>query len=178
MKLKEMLIRSATGDEEMTLQLISKFQFLIKSYSRKLGEEDTYYDLQLKFLELLPLIAQQSQLETDAQIIAYVQQAIKNEYIALSKKAVGYKKAFAKLPTDPDQMQWLFTSLGSKTDDYSAIYLADLFAQLTYLERNAVIGIVICGYSAAEIARKLRCSRQNINQAKRSGLKKIKQMIK
>ena len=173
MKLKEMIIRSATGDEEMTLQLISKFQFLIKSYSRKLGEEDTYYDLQLKFLELLPLIAQQSQLETDAQIIAYVQQAIKNEYIALSKKAVGYKKAFAKLPTDPDQMQWLFTSLGSKTDDYSTIYLADLFAQLTYSERNTVIRIAIWGYSAAEIARKLRCSRQNTNQAKRSGLEKI-----
>lgn len=86
MNLREMVIQSAMGSEEMTLQLISKFQFLIKSYSRKLGEEDTYYDLQLKFLELLPLIAQQSQLETDAQIIAYVQQAIKNEYIALSKK--------------------------------------------------------------------------------------------
>ena len=85
------------------------------------------------------------------------------------------KSTFAQLPTDPDQMQWLFTSLGSKTDDYSTIYLADLFAQLTYSERNTVIRIAIWGYSAAEIARKLRCSRQNTNQAKRSGLEK-KQM--
>ena len=72
--------------ESAELEMLQRFERLLRKYARLLNYEDAYSDLVVFFLELLlsdnikGLIG-----KPDAIIVNYITKAIKNEYIRLSK---------------------------------------------------------------------------------------------
>lgn len=179
MDLKERINESVKGNSEEMLSLVKQFDPLLKKYTYYLQYEDAYPDLQLKLLVVFSKIAENDLLKNDAQIISYIEIAIKNEYILLSKKQSEKNNTeyWISCQDDEDSLQNLIMAQSAVVDDYLDIEYFDLFQNLTISERLAVWGIVIQGLSAAEIARQQGCSRQSINQAKRRGLSKLRAQL-
>lgn len=61
--------------------------------------------------------------------------------------------------------------------DYQPAYDILDKAVLTKNERNVIICIVLGGYKLSELAGKMGCSKQYVNQIKQSALKKLKESI-
>lgn len=171
MELRAIICRAALGSNEDILYLIDKFSPILKKYASLLGYEDAYNDLRLFFMELIRRIANNSNLESDAQIVAYIKTSIIHHYYAKSKEKRTYKGHHFALDWENDAAVRAVEASGATYDDYSAIEWEDLLSALTELERLTIIGIFRDCKSAAEIARKLGCSRQCVNQAKKRGLK-------
>lgn len=48
-----LLVRAQRGDEEAMLELIKRFQPLLRKYAKKLRYDDAYEDCRLFFIELI-----------------------------------------------------------------------------------------------------------------------------
>ena len=179
MDLKERINESVKGNSEEMLSLVKQFKPLLKKYAYYLQYEDAYPDLQLRLLAVFSKIVENNILMNDAQIVSYIETAIKNEYIFLSKKQSdkSNNEYATRCQEDEDSLQSLVMEQSAVVDDYLDIEYSDLFQNLTVSERLAVWGIVIQGLSAAEIARRQGCSRQSVNQAKRRGLWKLRAQL-
>lgn len=81
-----LLLRSNQNDSTSIISIINKFQPLLKKYAFLLQYEDAYYDLLLKFLEIIKskrLL--QLNHTADAFIVSYIQKSIYHSYILLSQ---------------------------------------------------------------------------------------------
>lgn len=177
MKLKDLLCRAALGNTTDILVFVEKFTPLLKKYSYLLRYEDAYYDLQLRLLELIPVIANNRQLQHDEQIAVYIKHSIRNEYFSLGKRNAEYIQRQFNLDEDTGIRNQIIEKNSSSWDDYFQIDCSDIFSDLTQSERLAVIGTIVQGYSSATIARHLGCTRQSVNQAKKRGLTKIRHAL-
>ena len=174
MELKKLLGSAALGNSADVLSFVERFTPLLKKYSTLLKYEDAYYDLQLRLLELIPIIANHPQLQYDKQISVYIKNSIKNEYFLLGRKNAEYVRRQFNLDNDFEEKDQIINQKGISVDDYFGVEFSDVFSRLTPSERLAIIGTVVQGYTSAYIARQLGCTRQSINQAKRRGLNKLR----
>lgn len=89
-------------DEEVSLLLLEKFDRLLRKYARLLNTEDGYEELRLFFLELLEnLHKKEICTYNDGYVVNYISKAVKNHYIALSKKRRVYAEStFSELSED------------------------------------------------------------------------------
>lgn len=177
MLLRDFVLHSEAGDTDSTLYLLEKFSPLLKKYARKLDYEDAFSDIRLYFIELLPRIYRKSNLSSDAQIISYIETCIKNAYISLSK--VHYSKVSHEVSLDrnsPSQ-EAAIQYRAAAYDDTSGILVSQLLSTLTPIEKRVIWENIICGFSISEIAQRMECSRQCVNQTKLRGLKKLKKSL-
>lgn len=78
-------------DKEAILEILNRFEPLIKKYIRKLGYMESYSHFAII---LLCIICQEKipfQKDNEGKIINYLVQSIYHEYIRLSKKTLAYK---------------------------------------------------------------------------------------
>ena len=69
------------------LELIETFDKLLRKYARLLRFEDAYEELRLFFIELiLQLKNKEICDDNDGYIVSYISKAVRNQYIALSKR--------------------------------------------------------------------------------------------
>lgn len=163
-------VKLAQQSNEAISELILKFNPLLRKYAHLLeGGEDSYSDMVLFFLELIPKIdCEKMQIAGDGALVRYIEKAVRNHYILLSKRTCRQSDHEIEL-SDP-----LCHKLLKEDSDYSILSLLD---ELSPFEKMVVEKIVLQGYSAAVIAREQDCTRQHINQVKKRALEKLKNAI-
>ena len=174
--LLDLIISAQEKNETAMLDLIKRFDPLIKKYSRKVNyDEDFVSSLILHLIEtILVFPIHKMKIETDYAIINYISKSLYFYYIGFSKKRqiiINHENYF--------EQQYLEEWLG---EDYGAVDSLDeilLFNMLQKLlskrEYQCVLLITIEGMSSTEAAKKLGISRQSANENKLRGLKKLKQ---
>lgn len=159
-------------DEEVSLLLLEKFDRLLRKYARLLNTEDGYEELRLFFLELLEnLHKKEICTYNDGYVVNYISKAVKNHYIALSKKRRVYAEStFSELSED----QQTYIEQLAATEDQTDI--SAYFSENALSERERLIIRMLFEEvrSVDEIAKILKVSRQAVNQAKVRALKKIR----
>ena len=165
-------VYSALENSQVMLDLIKKFDPLLKKYGRKLEMEDGYEEMQLEFIELIHKINAKPHLNlSEGAMVNYIVSSIKNSFYKLlreKKKQLQPSISFDEL-TDKSKYQLI-----SKNEMPPYIILSRT------LNRKEILILRLCfeyGYSSAEIARHLHVTRQNINQIKKRALRKIKSDI-
>lgn len=78
--------KAKRGDKEALLEIILRFNSLIKKYGNKLNYDGADTDLIIALIESIDFIPIEKKLKTDKEISPYMVAVIKNKYIKLSKK--------------------------------------------------------------------------------------------
>ena len=167
---------SSLPDEQAYLELLHKFEKALKKYSRLLNYEDSFFDMQLFFFELMMSMKQKTISYTnDGAAVNYIISSIKHHYIYLAKKLSEAKEIRF---SDLSEEQLFFVEQIASTEDKTDIsaYFPTV-GKLTKRETIIVYKLLIEGYSVKELAQECKISRQAVNQAKLRALKKIKKSI-
>ena len=166
-------IISEIPSESAELEMLQRFERLLKKYARLLGYEDAYSDLVVFFLELL-LSDSIKKLEgkPDAVIVNYIDRAVKNEYIKLSKLA---KRKYVPYSELDDQERF---AVGTHHTYYQPEPLSWTIdsKSLTDWEKEVLTMLFVREMSVQEIAALTGKSRQAINQAKLNALAKLRRL--
>ena len=165
------LVIGKIPDENSELEMIGRFDRLIKKYARLLGYEDAYNDILVFFLELL-LSPNVKKLvgKPDAVIVNYIAKAIRNEYIRLSKLNSPAYITYSELS---DSELHIMESQLSYVQSDPVSWMLDN-AVITAWERDVLLLIYEYNLSAREVAELTHKSRQAINQTKLHALNKLK----
>ncbi len=165
---------SQKGNQQATLNLIERFAPLLNKYARKLEPEDGFYDLQLEFLELiLHLDCDKVNMQNDGALVNYLSHSIYHSHIKLLKRVITRKTPTISTEELIDQMAFqnaLFQEPQTLDFDIPP-------SLLTSKEQQILYEVYVEGYSAAEIARRVGSTRQNVNQVKRRGEQKLKKYL-
>lgn len=164
-------------DIKACLKLIDCFDGLLKKYARLLNYEDAYNDVVLFFIELINKLHGELWVGTnsDGKIVNYIQKALRNEYIRLSKKQSSLRTiAFTDLNIDNNSPVEKLLSKEAETKLYE-YFPKD--ATLSMLEKQTIIMIFGYGYTVSEIATISGKSRQAINQTKLRALSKLEKIL-
>lgn len=163
------------GDQQAILDLIKKFSPILKKYARKLETEDAYYDLQLEFLETILHLNHTTLRETsDGAMVRYLSQSVYHAYTKLLGHLIDNKVPTVSIDELTDSILYpnsLFYEFQNTSIDVPSTIL-------TFQEANIFYHTKILGYSAAELARNLGTSRQNVNQIKRRAVDKLRRYLK
>jgi DNA-directed RNA polymerase sigma subunit (sigma70/sigma32) len=162
------------GNQQAILNLIEKFNPVLKKYARKLETEDAYNDLQLEFLEtILYLNCGKLNQQGDGAMVNYLSRSIYHSYVKLLQRLISKKIPAISVDELTDQV--LYQNSGFYLDGISTIEIPpDL---LTRKEKYILHKIHIMGCSSAEIARTNKMSRQNVNQIKLRAEKKLRNYL-
>lgn len=159
-------------DEEASLLLLEKFDRLLRKYARLLNTENGYEELRLFFFELLEDLQKKTICtDNDGYIVNYISKAVKNHYIALSKKHRVYNEnTFSELS---EEQQTYIEQLAATEDrtDISVYFSTNVLSERERMILRMLFDEV---RSVDEIAKILKVSRQAVNQSKVRALKKIR----
>ncbi len=109
----ELVNKAQIGDENAMIELITRFDPLLKKYASKLNYEDAYEDALLFFIELIKRL----RLDTlkDGVIVTYINVSIVNYYNKKIKKVIGLKKEI--LISDLTQEQMYYVEVKTAKED-------------------------------------------------------------
>ena len=156
--------------------IITMFQPLIKKYAFLLGDMDAYADMYDSFIDCIYKIPIQELRSSsgDAVVLAYIKTTMKNSYIALSKRNSIRK---SQIPLDDCDME--NEKIGAVGIDFdSQVIREDLLRFLSTEEELLLEAKIFYGYSDAEIAKKLRISRQAVNKRYQKIIEKCRYILK
>ncbi len=172
-ELYSLLLAAKSHDQQALLELITKFRPLIKKYGFYLQYEDAEQDLTVALIEIfnqMPAKLFDGEISTSVfAALSYIKKAVKNEYIALSrKKRIDFRhyisyEDYLEVPESNDftsDVEFIIQL------DHTAHFLSSAQFQILLLK-------YYYGYSETEIARKLHISKQAISQALRRAMKKL-----
>lgn len=171
--LKNIIMQAQNDNEEMMLFLIEKFQPLLNSISNRANDkEDIKSELTLAFIEMIRNInlAKFRNEINDYILTAYIKKSIYRKYIKIQKKE--QTKYNNEISTDNENIP----DIGLvQTDFEEKILLSEsMKSLLTTKEYNCIEKIVLYNYSASELAKENKSSKQAINQCKLRALNKLK----
>jgi RNA polymerase sigma factor (sigma-70 family) len=167
------LIKNAKNREgEATLELITKFEPLIKKYSRKLNYYGDNTDLVISFIEIIDKIPidKNEHFTSDECIVGYINTCFKNKYIYLSKK--NQKQNNIEVPINFD-----ITKDEPSINTENEILILLLLDKLPIKEKNIIIKKFFLLYTDVEIAQELHLTRQAVNKSKNMALKNLKKYM-
>lgn len=171
----DLFLNAYNGNSFAQLQIVQRFQPLLKKYATLLKYEDAYSDLQLYLLELLhsgkltKLQRKDDGTKDDGTLVKYIESSIRHQYISLnSRKNAVDSSVIASI----DEIDFDHMSLSSN-DEYPKLLISDLHSVLQPSELTLLSQFVFKGMSIADIAEKSGVSRQAINRKKLSILKKL-----
>ncbi len=167
-----------SGDDAVMMEIIEKFLPLIGKYTCKLNyDEDCKSELILKLIALVKNEIDLDKLRSDSDgaVVEYISNAIHHCYIALSKarcrirdNETAYdRETFVELLED--NLQY-----AENMDD--GMFMETIRAQLTEREFLYIRLIVLEGWTAEEVSKRLGVSKQAVNQCKRRALDKVKKI--
>lgn len=178
MNLLHSITLANNGDQHSMLELLKNFNPLLKKYSRYLHYEDSFYDLQLDFIELIlnVKISNFSELD-DRYILAYISKSIHNAYIKYSMKHSLINKYEINESELSDSYKIFVQSLDSKEDSYKELFIEDIKKHITNKEFSIITEHYFSDISIKNIADKKKISRQSINKLKKSAISKLKESL-
>lgn len=153
-------------NESVLLFIITKFQPIIKKYSRKLDYEEAESDLIIFLIELIKKLPDTN---NESILINYIARSIKNEYIRLNKKQEQIRQK--EILTDFGD----FKSLYSKNIDIDLnIDIKDSMKLLSQRQLTVIKYRFFLGYSSSKTAEILKVSRQAIFKTEKRALALLK----
>ena len=79
--LKDTIAAAQRNDEESLLALIEKFKPLLKKYAYKLHYEDSFFDLQLDFIQIVTTLNLEAQTkESEGALVNYICNSVQHAY--------------------------------------------------------------------------------------------------
>ena len=123
----DLFLNAYNGNSFAQLQIVQRFQPLLKKYAALLKYEDAYSDLQLYLLELLHSgKLTKLQRKDDGTLVKYIESSIRHQYISLNsrKNAVDNSVIASVDEIDFDQMSL------SSNDEYPELLISDLHSVL------------------------------------------------
>lgn len=171
---KDLIFQSQTGNRDSTLELIKKFNPLLKKYSYKLRYDDAYDDLLIDFIKLLNNVQLKVLRDTsEGTIVSYICKSIRGSYI---KRIITLKKLHTIVPFSAlsDSELYYAETASSTSDTYFELEFTGVDRVLTELELSVIKMIFLLSYTVSEIAYIYGISRQAVNQTKNRALKKLK----
>ena len=120
----DLFLNAYNGNSFAQLQIVQRFQPLLKKYAALLKYEDAYSDLQLYLLELLHSgKLTKLQRKDDGTLVKYIESSIRHQYISLNsrKNAVDNSVIASVDEIDFDQMSL------SSNDEYPELLIATVY---------------------------------------------------
>lgn len=177
-KLVDIIKLAHQGNNEATIRIIEKFTPLIEKYTKLLNyDEDSKSELILKLIYLVRKEIDLDKLrsQSDGALVNYISRAIRNHYINLSIDMQYVQNS--EISSDPNITENSFEEEPSCFDYIEHTMTIDLIKSLlTEREFMCVKLIVIDGWTADMVSKKLGVSKQAINQCKLRALKKVKEL--
>lgn len=176
--LYDQIALAQNGDEAVMLALIEQFNPLIAKYSRLLNTEDAFEEMRLVFIEaVMGLRLDRLRSHSDGVIVAYISKTVRTKYIAKNKRHEQEEDIvywedldeFFKRKHEPSN------PLFSAEEDFVRAIPPGV---LNEKELDIITMVYLYGYSAAEIARAKKITRQAVNQIKLRALRKLKDYTK
>ena len=163
-------ILARVPDEDAVLEMLRKFDRLIKKYARILNYEDAYSDLVLFFIDLIQGRGIKNVCgKDDGIIVNYIVTSVRKHSLRLSN---GCKLRISPLSTLSDEQRYAIESKMSYQDDSINDYWSSCL--LTEVEENVLRLHYEFGYSISDIAEMTKTSRQSVNQTKIRALNKLR----
>lgn len=166
-----------SNDQNAMMELIERFQPLLKKYAAKLNYEDAYEDLMLYYIGLIKsLNLKKLSCTKDEIIVSYINVSVKNFYKKEITKIIRCKKEVAL--SDLTEEQKYYVDVKSAAEDETDLFMEfGLREVLNENECQVIYLLYVEGYTTAEIARLSSKSRQAVNQLKNRALNKIKKSL-
>lgn len=176
--LYDQIALAQNGDKSVMLALIEQFNPLITKYSKRLNTEDAFEDMRLVFIELvMGLKLDMLRSHSDGVIVSYITKTIRTKYIAKNKR-----NEMEECTVYWDDLDELFqrkfepnNPLFSAEEDFVRAISPGV---LNEKELDIITMVYLYGYSAAEIARRKKITRQAVNQIKLKALRKLNKSAK
>jgi DNA-directed RNA polymerase specialized sigma subunit, sigma24 homolog len=166
MSLYEKVIQ-AKKDQDVMVNLLVLFSPLIKKYAFLLGVEDGQAELTAAFIKTIQDYPYSFNKKEDMYTLSYLKKAVRNEYIALSKKHSRIQTVY--IDDNP---------LDEPADyDNSDLIFLDLVSCLTPLQQKIILEKYYYCNTDAEIASNLQITRQSVNRAKNRALSILKKAL-
>lgn len=172
----KLVAKAQQGDEGAMLELVRRFQPLLRKYAKKLKYDDAYGDCLLFFIELVKgMNLKRLNDNRDQTAVSYIKVSVKNFYVKKSYKIMeqGREITFSELT---EEQRYGIEEKMAGVDEIDFMVEFGLDKLLNEQERNVISLVYVQGYTTAEIARKYHKSRQAVNQLKRRTLCKLKEM--
>lgn len=164
-------ILSEIPSESAELEMLQRFERLLRKHARNLNYEDAYNELVVFFLELLLSESIKELIgKNDAIIVSYITKAVRNEYIRLSKLAKPKYKLYSELG---DKEVFIVESRLTYDEREPLSWIIDC-KELTGWEKEVLTMLFEREISIKEISKLTGRSRQAINQAKLKALAKLR----
>lgn len=167
----KLINESKNGNEQCVMEVIARFEPLIKKYSRKLKHDDLNAELRLCLLEsiLYIPIGKSLNLNENQYIISYLNKCIKHKYIYLSKKIGRILDFETEFNADI-----LFRTYEEYLDD--AICIKNIMEKISKLQQKVIKEVYFNDISEEQLANELNISRQAVNRTKNRALKKLREL--
>lgn len=162
------------GDAVLLQKLLKQFTPLLKKYTYKLAYDEAFDDLQYCFIRLILTVdCSGFEPKDDTYILSYIRKTIYNNYIYLSKQQDKLHRSisFEDL-SDSESVKLEYKT--ATQDTYQQIFWDEIKSNLNPHEFRILELHYKHEYSIAEIALKMNCSRQSINQSKNRALSKLR----
>ncbi|MPM28694.1 Bacteriocin UviA [bioreactor metagenome] len=172
----DLIVLSQAGSSEATLELIHKFDPLLKKYAYKLYYEDAYNDLVADFIELLKNIRTDTISSCEGSLVSYIAKAVRNSYI---KRSIAHSRQRNFIPYSAfDESELYRLEAESATvDETTTLDLCEIGSVLTEAELSVIKMLYFSGYTVNEVALSHGISRQAVNQMKKRALLKLRKWL-
>lgn len=169
-----LMCEAQKDDKDAMMELITRFQPLLRKYANKLRYEDAYEDVVLYFIQLVKSInLDRLESHNDEVVVSYINVSIRNFYNKQIVKFIESKKEI--ILSDLTEEQLYYVEAQSAENDKTNILIEfNMDDLLNEKERQLIWLIYVEGYSTAEIARQWGKSRQAVNQLKQRAINKLK----
>jgi RNA polymerase sigma factor (sigma-70 family) len=158
-------------DKNALMELIQKFSPLMKKYSRKLNYDGAESDLIIGFIEILNKVPlEKTNMKNNKYILGYINTAVKNKFIALSKHNCSILNNEVELNLD-------ITGEYKENSIENKLILKAALLSLPKYQRKIIVEEFCKDKTESELSKELKVSRQAINKTKNTALNNIKRYL-
>lgn len=169
-----LLEKAQQGDNTAMMELIDKFQPLLKKYARKLNYDDAYEDCLLFFIELVKTMdLKKLNDHKDQAAAAYIKVSVTHFYDKKICKVFERNREIAFSDLSKEQKYYVETK-AARPDETDVFVELGIDKRLNPNEKMVIYFVYVKGYTTTELARRLLKSKQTVNQMKHRALKKLR----
>lgn len=173
----DLIVEVQQNNQESILEILRKFDPLLKRAAFRLCREDAFEDFRIWFLDMISKIdVSKLKNKSDGGLVVYFKKSVENKLIAFQKEKQIKSHTYGI--SDLSQQELLdFERVSSKEDSHDELFFRDIQKYLTATEYKIIYAIYVGGKRPSDIARQLGITRQTVNETKLNALKKLRRSL-
>lgn len=162
------------GEQAQMLYLLEKFRPILSKYARKLGTEDAFDEMQLQFIEIITFMnIGKLNNKGDGAVVNYLANSVFHAYTKIVKYKIAQGAPMISIEELTERNMFSIHAVSEPPSHKDE--LPSFPPRLLSPKEESILRLVYeCGYSAADLAKTLGTTRQNINQIKKHAEDKVK----